>query len=322
MKTATPALTTLLDAAIAQGAASTLYSVDLYTFTPVNGPVIRLCTGDFDAIDNAANVYSCGSIGSGYPKIDTKQSKVQGKWTRGLDDDSWTVALAPTVQDQFSGAFTFPDVFGSTPWLAACRAGLFAGATVQVARAYWAAPPTAPYSVATKTCVGSIVIYGGIIGEVDATPTLCFFNCSSYKYLLSMNMPRNLVQASCRHQLFDARCTLSAASFAKTATALAGSTQYSVLASPAAPGGSGNYAQGRMLCTSGLNAGLQRSIVAHVGSAFQPQYAWPFAVATGDSFTFYVGCDKSLGSGGCGGFANTVNFLATPYTPQPEIQIG
>jgi len=322
MKAASPALVALLNAAIAEAATSPLYSVDLYTFTPINGPVIRLCTGDFDAIDNAGNVYSCGSIGSGYPKIDLKQSKTQGRWTRGLDDDPWTVALLPTVQDPFTGEFTYPDVFGSTPWLAACRAGLFASAGVQVARAYWAAPPTGPYTVAARTCVGSVVVYGGTIGEVDAIATLCVFNCSSHKYALSMNMPRNLVQASCRHRLFDARCTLNAASFAKTATALAGSTQYSVLASPATPGGSGSFAQGRMLCTSGANAGLQRTIVARAGNAFQPQYPWPFAVSVGDGFTFYPGCDKSMGAGGCGGFANIVNFLGQPFTPQPEIQIG
>jgi hypothetical protein len=324
MKAASPALAALLTAAIAEGATSQLYSADLYTITPNSGPVVRLCTADFDAFDNLGNVYSCGSIGSGLPKIDLRQSHVQGKWTRGLDDDQWSVALLPTTQDPFSGALTFPDVYGGTPWLAACRAGLFSGAAVQVARAYWSAPPTPPYSVASRTCVGSVVVYAGIVGEVDATQTLCFFNFSSYKYLLSMNMPRNLIQASCVHQLFDARCTLSAASFAKTATALGGSSQYSVVAAPAAPGGSGTYTQGRMLGTSGLNAGLQRTIVSWSGSAFQPQYPWPFAVAVGDGFTFWPGCDKSMGAGGCGagGFNNLVNFRGQPFTPTPEIQIG
>ena len=325
MKAVSPALAALLNAAIAEGATSTLYSVDLYTFTPNTGPVIRLCSGDFDAIDNVGNIYSCGSIGSGYPKVDLKQSKAQGKWTRGLDDDQWTVALLPTVQDPFTGAYTFPDVFGSTPWLAACRAGMFSSAAVQVARAYWAAPPTPPYSAFSRTCVGSVVVYGGIVGEVDATPTLCFFNCSSYKYLLSLQMPRNLIQASCRHQLFDNRCTLSAAAFAQTTVALAGSTQASVAANPPTPAGSKTYTQGRMLCTSGLNSGLQRAIVSWNGATFQPQYPWPFTVAPGDGFTFYPGCDKSMGDGGCGagGFNNLVNFLAPGvYAPQPELQIG
>ena len=44
MKAASPALIALLNAAIAEGATSTLYSADLYTFTPISGPVIRLCT--------------------------------------------------------------------------------------------------------------------------------------------------------------------------------------------------------------------------------------------------------------------------------------
>jgi hypothetical protein len=329
MKAASPALIALLNAAIAQGATSTLYSVDLYTFTPLNGPVIRLCTGDFDAIDNAGNVYSCGSIGSGFPKIDLKQSKVQGQWTRGLDDDQWTVALLPTVQDPFTGAFTYPDVFGATPWLAACRFGMFSGAPITVARAYWAAPPTPAQIVAegvnARTCVGSVVVYGGIIGEVDATQTLCFFNCSSYKYLLSMNLPRNLVQGSCRNLLYDARCGLNAASFAQTATAQAGSTSFNVIATAPTPGGSGTYTKGRMVCTAGANLGLQRMITNWTGGAFQPQYPWPFPVAAGDTFTVYPGCDKSTGPGGCGGFygASYVNFFAgAPFVPQPEIQIG
>ena len=50
-----------------------------------------------------------------------------------------------------------------------------------------------------------------------------------------------------------------------------------------------------------------------------------FTVAPGDGFTFYPGCDKSMGDGGCGagGFNNLVNFLAPGvYAPQPELQIG
>jgi hypothetical protein len=328
MKAASGPLAALLSSLMGSGVPGVAYSCDLYTIVPLNGPTIRLCTADFDALDNSGNLYHCGTIGSGYPKIDLKQSKVQGKWTPGLDDDQWSVALLPTVQSQFSGAFTFPDVFGSTPWLAACRAGLFASATVTIARAYWSVIPTPAQIVlngaAARTCVGSVVIYGGIIGEVDATSTLCFFNCSSYKYLLSMNMPRNLVQASCVHTLFDTRCTLSAAAYAQAATALAGSTQALLLANPATPAGSKTYTQGRMAGTSGLNSGLQRTITNWNGAAFQPQYPWPFAIAVGDSFAFWPGCDKSLGPGGCGagGFNNLANFRAQPYAPLPEIAIG
>jgi uncharacterized phage protein (TIGR02218 family) len=316
MKPASPTLAALINSA-------SFYTADLYAFTLVSGPVVRLATGDFDAIDNSANVYSCGSAGSGYPKIDLKQSKVQGKWAAGLDSDKWQVFILPDVQDQVSGAFTYPDVVGSIPWLTACRAGLFDGAAVTVARAYYSSPPAPPYTASSRTCVGSLVVFSGIVGQVDTGPTISVFSLNDYKQLLTQQMPRNLYQSSCRHQLFDSRCTLNAATYAHSATALAGSSRANVVASPAAPGGSGSYQLGLMQCTSGANSGFYRTIASWDGvDNFQPQYPWPFAVAPGDGFTFWPGCDKSLGAGGCGGFANVANFGGEPYIPVPEVQIG
>ena len=315
MKTASGALATLINSGV-------FYCADIYTITSVNGPVVRLTTADFDAIDTSAQRYSCGSIGSGSPKIDLKQSRVQGHWTRGLDSDQWLVAMLPTTQDPISGVMTYPDVIGGTPWLAACRAGLFDAATVLVQRAYWAAPPTPPLTPTAQTCVGSITIFSGIVGQVDCTQTITMFTINDYKSLLQLNMPRNLYQPSCRNLLFDTRCTLSAASYANSANATAGSSASGVVASPAAPGGSGSYQLGKMTCTSGLNAGFSRVIAAVNGSTYQPQYPFPFAVSVGDGFTFYPGCNKSTGSGGCGGFSNIANFRGEPFIPVPEVAIS
>lgn len=297
------------------------FAIDFYTLTTNNGPVVRLCTGDFDGIDLSANVYSSGSINSGSPKIDLKQSKVQGHAKRGLDSDTWIVALAPTTQDPWSGAFTYPDVVGGTPWLTACRAGLFDGASVLVQRAYYPSPPNAPYSVAERTCVGTVTVFSGIVGTVDCHQTQCVFTFNDYKYALGMSMPRNLVQASCRHLLYDTRCTLVASSYAQTAVALVGSTPSLVLATPTTPGGSATYTLGTMTCTSGANDGFSRTIVNwDTISAFQPIVPWPFAVAPGDGFTFYPGCDKTMAT--CNLFGNIANFLGESFAPVPEIQIG
>jgi hypothetical protein len=57
-------------------------------------------------------------------------------------------------------------------------------------------------------------------------------------------------------------------------------------------------------------------------SQFQPQYPWPFPIGAGDTFNFLPGCDKSLGSQGCSGFNNVVNFLGEPFVPVPEVQIS
>lgn len=301
------------------------YCCDLYTFTSVFGPTIRLSTSDFDAFDNSGNLYSCGSIGSGNPKIDLKQSKVQGHWTRGLDSDQWSVALLPTTQDPFGGQFTYPDVIGGTPWLAGCRAGLFDGAAALVMRAYWASPPTPPYTRLSRAPVGTLVVFSGLVGQVDSNQTITFFTINDYKYLLNMSMPRNLYQSSCRNMLGDARCKVNLPTFAQNAAALSGSSKSLVLAAPATPGGSGTYQLGMMSPTTGLNAGFKRTIAAVIAGSpvgYQPQYPFPFPVGIGDSFTFTPGCDKSMGAGGCSGFSNLANFRAEPNIPVPEVQIG
>ncbi len=301
------------------------YSADLYTITSNIGPVVRLTTADFDAFDNSGNLYSCGSIGSGNPKIDLKQSKVQGRWTRGLDSDQWLVALIPTTTDPFTGAMTYPDVIGGTPWLAGCRAGLFDGAQVVVRRAIWAAPPSVPYTQASRTCVDSIIVFSGLIGQVDCSQTVTFFTINDYKYLLNINMPRNVFQSSCRNMLGDARCTVNLSSYAKTASAVSGSSAALIKASPAAPGGSGTFALGMMTATSGQNEGFARVIAAWTSGTpqtFQPQYPFPFPVATGDGFTFTPGCDKSMGATGCAGFSNIAHSRGEPRIPAPEVQIG
>jgi uncharacterized phage protein (TIGR02218 family) len=301
------------------------YDADLYSFTSVLGPTIRLTTADFDAYDNVGNVYSSGSIGSGSPKIDLKESKVQGHWTRGLDSDQWLVALMPTTQDAYSGAFTYPDVVGGTPWLAACRAGLFDGAACVVQRAYWATPPVPPYTRLSRTPVGTLTVFSGLVGQVDCNQTVTFFTINDYKYLLGMTMPRNLYQSSCRNVLGDARCKVNLPSFARSAAAQAGTTPSSIIAAPGTPGGSGTFQRGLMMATTGLNEGFSRTIAAVTGSGtltFQPQYPFPFPIGIGDSFTFTPGCDRSMGSGGCAGFSNIANFRGEPRIPVPEVQVG
>lgn len=334
MKPSNAAVIALLNA----GALS-YYTSDIYALTTVNGPVALLTTADFDVLGPPASalgsattsgfttVYSCGSIGSGSPKIDLKQSKVQGHWIKGLDADQWQVALLPTTQDPFTGAYTYPDVIGGTPWMTACQAGLFDGAAVQVARAYWAAAPTVPFSAASRTCVGVVQIFAGLIGNVDCNETICVLTLNDYRYLLSTSIPRNLIMPACKRTLFDSRCNnagaLPPASFQQSGTALAGSTQQNVVATPPAPTGSGSYTQGRMLWTSGANNTFSRTIAAWDGvKNFQPQIPWFFPVSAGDTFSIWPGCDKSLGAGGCGGFNNTANYGGMPFVPVPEITIG
>lgn len=315
MKTASAPLAALINSGV-------FYDCALYTFSLTSGLVIRLVAADHDVWDLAGNRYSCGAYGSGFPKIDAQQSKARGHWKRGLDGDTWTVTIMPAVQDQLSGVLTYPDVVGSTPWLAACRAGLFDQASVSVSRAYFAAPPSPPFTSATATCVGSLMLFNGFVDTVECTQTSSVFTINDYKSLLTITLPRNLYQSSCRNLVFDPRCTLNASTYARSGTALAGSTQSVVQASLSAPSGSGTFQLGRIKFTSGANAGLQRTVAVWT-AGYTPinlQSPFPFAIAAGDTFTIWPGCNKTFAT--CGLFGNTLNFNAEPFIPVPEVQLG
>lgn len=319
MKTASGPLASLITS-------GDFFSANLFEITSKLGPVLRYAATDFDARDENGNVYLSGRDGSGAPLIDPKSSRTTGRWTRGLDSDSWSVTLLPRTRDPYNpGVFTYPDVVGGTPWLAACRAGFFRSAAVVVRRAFWAAPPAVPFTTASTTCVGSLILFSGLIGGVEATQTATTFKINDYKVLLQQNMPRNVYQSSCRNILGDTRCGINLPSFAKTANAAAGSTPYAVQASPASPGGSGQWRLGIIKGTSGANSGYSRVIAdwsAGTPQIFLPQIPFPFAVTAGDGFSFTPGCDRSMGAHGCAGFANLAKFRAESRTPAPEVQIG
>lgn len=300
-------------------------SCSLYTFTLTGGGVIRLTTSDFNVFDLSGNRYHSGRIGSGFPKIDLKSSRVQGKWRRGLDSDSWTVVIIPQIIDPFSGVYSYPDAIGTIPWLTACRVGLFDEAQVQVDRGYFANPIQPPLTQALATPAAIVPkIFFGVVGQVDIVAQTSVFTLNEYKSRMTQLMPRNLYQKECRHQLFDSGCTLNAASFAVNGTVGGGSTQTNIVASPAPPAGSsGTWLLGRIVMTSGKNNGFQRLVTSWDGvtniGLLQPL---PFAPTPGDTFTIYPGCDKSTGSQGCGGFNNLPNFGGTPNVPTPDIILG
>src|SRR6185312_6415109 len=114
-------------------------------------------------------------------------------------------------------------------------------------------------------------------------------------YMLQEPWPRAQVQPGCRYTLFDQNCTLSKASFAQNHTVAAGSTQLLINLNTALPNASPYYEQGFITFTSGQNQGLSGTIVKQL-STTQLQMSGPFLlpVQTGDAFTVYPGCDKTL----------------------------
>ena len=327
MKAASTALAALINGS---GGLVPIVKFDLYTISLAGGGLLTYTTADFritaanntiwDApkIDGSGNLWTPGITWE--PKVlDPSTSKAIAHWKTGLDTDQWQFAIAPRPFDIMTGA-PFPDTIGGMPWLQAAKSGALDNADVIVSRAYFAAMPTHPIPVVGLSPVGCLTIFRGMAGEVDCTTSAAYVTCNDYKSLLSQQMPRNVYQGSCRHRVYDSRCTLNAATYTKTGAAAAGTTRGNIVASVAAPGGSATFTLGTLTMTSGNNAGFSRMVARWSGSAFALLNPFPFDVAVGDTFSVTAGCDKTQAT--CTLFSNINNFGGYPYIPIPEVSLG
>ncbi len=286
-------------ATVALLATKCFVQAELYTlYTVGNGPVLRFTNADID-IAIQGHVWSARSV-----LVERPSDRATAHWKVGLDVDTWPLVIMPRAADPISGE-TYPDMIGSVPWLPAVRAGLLDGGEVQVDRAFLAAWPVAGQ---TAVPTGVVTIFYGRIAEADAGRTQMSLQVNSHVELLGVPMPRNTYQASCSRTLFDAGCGLSAAAYAVQGVALAGSARNILLSAIGAPAGSGTYALGRVSFTSGANAGLSRAVRSWEPGAFTLLAPFPFAVAAGDAFTAWPGCDKTAVP-----VLTTTVPLASPY---------
>jgi hypothetical protein len=290
-------------------------SADLYTFTlAAGGTPLRYTTADTD-MGYSGNVWTHGG-----PLFDKPDQRALAHWKVGLDTDTWQCLIAPRPIDPISGA-AYPDMIGDVPWLAAARGGALDGAVVQVDRAFLPVWPTFPRNPVV-TPIGVVNIFTGRVATLDIGRSAIGITINSHLELLDTQMPRNLYGSGCRHLLYDQGCQLPAASYRQTGVVAAGSTASVVLSTVAAPSGSGTYALGSLVGTSGKNAGFGRSIRSwSPGSggstgSFTLLSPLPFTPQPGDQFNVFAGCDKQLGT--CGAFGNTPNFGGMPYIPPPE----
>jgi uncharacterized phage protein (TIGR02218 family) len=155
------------------------------------------------------------------------------------------------------------------------------------------------------------------MGPVKGSRYAAVLTVNSDSELLNAMVPRNVYQPGCSNTLFDNACGLVKSSFAATVTAAgptdAALTTFSLTASQTA----NRYAQGFAVCTAGANAGVARTLKSNTSGALTSVRPWPAAVAVGDTFTIYPGCDRQQAT--CSSkFGNLVRFRGQPYVPAPE----
>lgn len=279
--------------------------------------VLRYTTADFNITDGT-NIWTSDGV-----RISSGDSTSTGQahWKTGLDVDTWQLTFIPRAFDQITGAL-FPDKIGDVPWLEAVDGGALDYADVEISRAYFATTPTYPLAPGGAPLVGApLVIFAGLVAELDTTHMIATVTLRDYRTLLTTQSPPHVFQAGCRHTLFDVGCTLLAANFMKTGVVAVGSTKQAVIGNAlAAPTGSGTYALGRIIFTSGKNNTFARTIADWDGNwllslvnplAFDP--------AVGDTFNVLPGCDKQFST--CSAFGNSPNFGGQEFVPAAETSI-
>ena len=283
---------------------------DLFAVTLANGQVIYAMSGQAP-VQFLSNWY--------YP------SKY-GAWERGKIPSK--VAFTPesvqmTLTVKADSSILFPGT--STPLMKTVTAGMFDKALVKVYTLFWGLDESVYAGIAR----GYLTAFMGEITDLQQTGrSQVKFDVTSMDFILNLNMPRNLIQSSCRFTLFDYGCSLLRSNFAKSETAVSGSTQsllvLSDTSSPAWWNANMTFAQGSLQFTGGQNSGLWASIKSqNAATGIFPaqislQGTMPFPVSIGDAFMAYPGCNKTITA--CENqFNNLINIGSNPFVPNPEV---
>lgn len=270
-----------------------LMVADLYTITMLSGTVLYYTDAPQDIVIGG-NTYLHASETNTVPGFQRGPIKL----ALGLQVESLAVdilyAAATRIQSLTPGAFA--------------NAGGFDGARVKVDKFLTT-------SLATTTN-GTVNLFTGTVSDVSAGSGKVSLNVSSDLVYLNAAFPRNYFLPQCNHALFDAGCTLSKATYAVAATTTSGTA--TTITDTSLAQAAGYFALGYVVITSGVNAGLTRTVKSFASGVLTLLYPLPSPCAAGDTFTAYPGCDKTQNT--CSTtFGNLAHFRGFPFVPTPEV---
>lgn len=269
-----------------------LIPADLFTLTLRNGIVARYTSQDKD-VTFGGNTFlsSLGITRSGI------------KSTIGLDPQELSVQIVARTTDLING----------TPILQSILRGDFFGADVRLETVYM--PTWGDVSA------GSVIKFIGRVGPFDyVSDVAAAFTAKSYLELLNAPNPLHVLQPSCYHNLFDAGCGLTRASFQTTSSIAAGTTVNQIVTA-ALGQATGYFDLGVLQFTSGVLNGWKFAIRQYTNpNTIFPYYPLPQAPATSDTIILVPGCDKLLGT--CNiKFSNLAKYGGADFVPKPEAAI-
>jgi uncharacterized phage protein (TIGR02218 family) len=262
---------------------------DLVTITLLGGQVLRYSAEDRPVTVNG-NTFDRG------PLVLLGSTRLQV----GIEVDTHEMTLVADATVQVNG----------TPLLAFIRSGGLDGARVQIERGYgpdWA-----------TGIVGTLSRFSGRVGETAVTRYEAKLSVGSDLELLNVMVPRNVYQPGCLNTVFDSICGLDRAAYTVSSTAASASDVMRLYFTNTLAQAAGHFDLGVVRFTSGLNAGVSRTVRSYApGGQIVTIAPWPFAVAAGDAFAAYPGCNKTMPT--CSSkFGNLIRFRGQPFVPAPE----
>lgn len=283
MKTISAPLQTLLDS-------GSFWMADLYTITLIGGTVLRYTSADV-SLSWSGNTFTHSGL-----LIERERCK----WTNTLSVDTLNITITPSGNPTIN----------SVPFLQALREGALDGSTVRLDRAFL---PTG-----SSTITGTVLLFLGRTGEIGADRLKAEIPVNSHLELLDVNLPRNLYQASCIWNLFDAGCTLNKATWTTAGTINGTPTKNSIPVSIVQS--SGYFTNGMIKFLSGVMAGHQATVQDYDGAIVTLGVPLINTPANGDNIELSAGCDWTRST--CETkFNNLINFRGCPYIPAVETAI-
>jgi uncharacterized phage protein (TIGR02218 family) len=278
----------------------------LYQFTSATGANDYFTDLDID-VSYGGNTYKSGSL-----RFEGLRRKV-GIGTN-VDEQTLKIWAAPT------------DTMFGVPFLEGAEEGLLDGAIIVRSRIIWNFVTGNAAVDVQNLPLAVFTLFTGYTAEIAKGGTAHVeLKVKSGLHKLDVNMPRNYYQPGCLWTLFDAGCTLSKAAHTVTGVIGSGPTGnvIPVVGGIAPIVGLDDipyYAQGRLLFTSGVNAGLQVLVGNNDSVNLYLAYLLNSIPSAGDMISYTPGCSKIFNT--ClVKFANTANFRGFDKVPPVMVSI-
>lgn len=239
---------------------------DVWTFALKNGITLHYTNADIP-LTYAAVTYVQNDIHCDGGKV---------SWTTGLDVAQDEITMYPNQGSS-------PSMVGNLTFSEAMIGGLFDRCLVTRSRFFM--------TTWGDTTPGPVILFVGEVTDTKLTQNTATLQSKDLRNLLNIYMPARTYQPTCPWVFGDSNCTFDRTTIAvnSTVTSVSGSNIGCSLSQAA-----GFFNNGTLKFTSGVNAGVNRSVKSWIPGIAQIVAPFPATPLPGDAFTITPGCTKNF----------------------------